>query len=101
MKKMGNDRRVEEHVDRRSKHGLVVSEDLTWTEPKVSEHERKQLLRQEAATIWLTGLSGAGKSTIAYELEKQLILSSHVAYTLDGDNVRFGLSRDLPHPWYP
>ena len=95
MKNIGNDRRVKGHIDRRAKHGLVVSHDLTWTESKVSPEQRMQLLRQEAATIWLTGLSGAGKSTIAYELEKQLILNNHVAYTLDGDNVRFGLSRDL------
>ena len=54
-----------------------------------------QLLQHEAATIWLTGLSGSGKSTIAYELERQLVLHGHVAYTLDGDNIRFGLSRDF------
>lgn len=54
-----------------------------------------QLTRHEAATIWLTGHSGSGKSTIAYELERQMVLSGHVAFTLDGDNIRFGLSRDL------
>lgn len=90
------ERRAHEHfVDRRAKHGHVVSTDLTWSEPKVTPDERRELLRQRPATIWLTGLSGSGKSTIACELEKQLILGGHAAFTLDGDNIRFGLSRDL------
>ena len=95
MEDTSNDRRVHDHIDRRAKHGVVVSHDLTWSEPKITPKERQQLLRQEPATIWLTGLSGAGKSTIATELEKQLILSGHAAFCMDGDNIRFGLSRDL------
>jgi adenylylsulfate kinase len=96
MESKSNDRRTHDHVvDRRAKHGQVVSSNLTWTETKVTSEERMQLLQHEAATIWLTGLSGSGKSTIAYELERQLVLGGHVAYTLDGDNIRFGLSRDL------
>lgn len=96
MENNSNDRRTHEHVvDRRAKHGQVVSGHLTWTETKVTPEERVELLQHEAATIWLTGFSGSGKSTIAYELERQLILNGHVAYTLDGDNIRFGLSRDL------
>lgn len=93
----------ERFVDRRShppKHGRVVSKNLSWNEAKVTEDQRIALLGQEAATIWLTGLSGSGKSTIAYELEKELILGGHAAYTLDGDNIRHGLNRDLgfaPH----
>ncbi|MHB1301563.1 MAG: adenylyl-sulfate kinase [Burkholderiales bacterium] len=74
----------------------VVSTNITWYEGKVSAADRKRLLRQEAATIWLTGLSGSGKSTIAFELEKQLVVClGHAAYALDGDNVRHGLNRDL------
>ncbi len=73
----------------------VVSTNITWYEGKVSAADRKRVLRQEAATIWLTGLSGSGKSTIAFELEKQLICLGHAAYALDGDNVRHGLNRDL------
>ncbi len=46
-------------------------------------------------TAWLTGLSGSGKSTLAFELELSLLDLSFVAYVLDGDNVRHGLSRDL------
>lgn len=91
-----NDRRTREHVvNRRARHSPVVSSHLTRTETKVTPEDSVQWLQHEAATIWLTGFSGSGKSTIAYELERQLILNDHVAYTLDGDNVRFGLSRDL------
>jgi len=46
-------------------------------------------------TLWLTGLSGSGKSTVAVELERQLIASGKPAYLLDGDNLRFGLNGDL------
>ncbi len=57
--------------------------------------QRTSLLRQRPVTIWLTGLSGAGKSTIAYELERRLIALGHPCYVLDGDNVRHGLGSDL------
>jgi adenylyl-sulfate kinase len=50
---------------------------------------------QKPATVWLTGLSGAGKSTIACALERRLLDGGHAAYVLDGDNVRHGLNRDL------
>ena len=85
-------------IDRRAhppKQGEVVSGNITWTEAKVTPEDRIKLMGQEAATIWLTGLSGSGKSTIAIELERQLILNGHPTYALDGDNVRYGLSRDL------
>jgi len=62
--------------------------------------DRTRLLRQKPVTIWLTGLSGAGKSTIAFELERQLVAQGHACYVLDGDNVRHGLGSDLgfePH----
>ena len=73
----------------------VVSSNITWIKGKVTPDERVRLLRHDAATIWLTGLSGSGKSTIAFELEKRLITHGHVAYALDGDNMRHGLNRDL------
>lgn len=58
--------------------------------------ERCQLRNQRGLTIWLTGLSASGKSTIAVELEHQLLRDRGVAaYRLDGDNVRFGLNKDL------
>jgi adenylylsulfate kinase len=52
-------------------------------------------MTQKVATIWLTGLSGAGKSSIALELERRLVGSGHRCIVLDGDNVRRGLNRDL------
>lgn len=53
------------------------------------------MFRHRPVTVWLTGLSGAGKSTIAFELERQLISQGHACYVLDGDNVRHGLASDL------
>jgi adenylylsulfate kinase len=64
-------------------HGTIAIED------------RMQMFRQKPATIWLTGLSGAGKSTIAFALEQQLVSLGHACYVLDGDNVRHGLASDL------
>jgi bifunctional enzyme CysN/CysC len=64
-------------------------------EGDVSVKEREDILKQKPATIWLTGLSGSGKSSIAYEIEKRLIKEGHLCYVLDGDNVRHGLNRDL------
>jgi adenylylsulfate kinase len=54
-----------------------------------------RIFRQMPVTIWLTGLSGAGKSTIAFELEEQLVELGHACYVLDGDNIRHGLACDL------
>ncbi|MBL8526257.1 MAG: sulfate adenylyltransferase subunit CysN [Burkholderiales bacterium] len=72
-----------------------VSSEITWHRGRVEPAERAQLLRQRPATIWLTGLSASGKSTIAFELERRLIASGHACFVLDGDNIRHGLSRDL------
>src|SRR5262249_9458353 len=58
----------------------------------VTRAERKTLLKQPGATLWLTGLSGPGKSTLAGALEQVLIQRGHAAYVLDGDNIRFGLN---------
>ena len=57
--------------------------------------ERASLRRQRGFTLWLTGLSGSGKSTIAVALEQHLLHRGLAAYRLDGDNVRFGLNRNL------
>jgi len=64
-------------------------------EGEVLNKDRERILKQRPATLWLTGLSGSGKSTVAYEVEKKLIASGHLCYVLDGDNVRHGLNRDL------
>ena len=58
----------------------------------VTRAERTTLLKQTGATIWFTGLSGSGKSTLSMALEQVLIARGHAAYSLDGDNVRFGLN---------
>ena len=58
----------------------------------VTREERVKLLKQTGATIWFTGLSGSGKSTLAMALEQVLVRRGHLAYTLDGDNIRFGLN---------
>jgi adenylylsulfate kinase len=68
---------------------------LTWHASKVAHEERQRLLGQRPATVWLTGLSAAGKSTLAFELERRLLGAGRAAYVLDGDNVRQGLSSDL------
>lgn len=61
----------------------------------VSQSEREALLEQTGVTLWLTGLSGSGKSTVAKELDRQLIAMGRPCYLLDGDNVRHGLNKDL------
>jgi len=68
---------------------------VVWHAGQITAEERAHHLRQRPVTLWLTGLSGAGKSTIAYALERRLLDGAHTAYVLDGDNVRHGLNRDL------
>lgn len=70
-------------------------DEVIWHSGHVTRDARHALLRQRGATVWLTGLSGAGKSTIAFGVERELIRSGHAAYVLDGDNIRHGLNRDL------
>jgi len=72
-----------------------VSRNVTVQHGRVGERERAQLLRQRPLTVWLTGLSGSGKSTIAHALEQRLIDQGHACFVLDGDNLRHGLNRDL------
>jgi len=72
-----------------------INPNIVWTEGLVKSNERQKLLHQQPITIWLTGLSGAGKSTIGFLLERALFDLGHPCYMLDGDNVRHGLNRDL------
>jgi bifunctional enzyme CysN/CysC len=72
-----------------------VSQNIVRSDSLVSTEDRQQILGQKGSTIWLTGLSGSGKSTVAKQLEKDLIDRGHLCYILDGDNVRHGLNRDL------
>jgi len=66
---------------------------ITWHEGAVTRDERHQLLNQKGVTLWMTGLSASGKSTIASILEQMLLHKGKAAYRLDGDNVRFGLNK--------
>ncbi len=70
-------------------------ENLVEHAHKVTKEDRQQLLKQKSPVIWLTGLSGSGKSTIANELAIKLQQEGKLAYILDGDNVRMGLNKDL------
>jgi adenylylsulfate kinase len=68
---------------------------IVWSASDVTPQEREKVLGQKGCILWLTGLSGSGKSTIARALEKKLISNGKTAYILDGDNIRHGLCRDL------
>jgi len=73
----------------------IKATNITWHEGHVTREERHRLLKQQGCTIWFTGLSGSGKSTIAYTLEHALVQHGHLAYVLDGDNIRHGLNKNL------
>jgi len=68
---------------------------VTWQDGEVSREDRSTILRQRGATIWFTGLSGSGKSTIAVALERALYNIGKLSYRLDGDNVRLGINKNL------
>jgi len=71
------------------------STDVVWQPTKVSASIRANQKNQRPAVVWLTGLSGSGKSTISNALEQALVQRGHHSYLLDGDNVRHGLNKDL------
>ncbi len=76
-------------------HPLSRGNNLKWQEMDITREIRENQLQQKATTIWMTGLSGAGKSTIANELEKRLCSMGKHTMLLDGDNVRMGLNKNL------
>lgn len=76
-------------------HGLRRSSNITKQEYEINQHSRALQKHQRARVLWLTGLPGSGKSTIANALEKQLFAMGLHSYVLDGDNVRLGLNKDL------
>lgn len=85
-------------VDRivaKEKSAAPVSKNIVKIDSLVTDEERHELLNQKGATLWLTGLSGSGKSTIARQLERELVDMGHACTILDGDNIRHGLNRDL------
>src|SRR5512134_3881696 len=71
------------------------SSNITWHHGQVARKDRERLLGQRGATIWLTGLSGSGKSTIAVAAERALVARGQLGYVLDGDNIRHGLNSNL------
>jgi len=68
---------------------------IKWHSTHVTHKMREELMKQVGCTIWLTGLPASGKSTTAFNLEYKLMELGHLAYVLDGDNVRHGLNSDL------
>jgi bifunctional enzyme CysN/CysC len=75
--------------------GLRRAQNLYPTESTINAQRRSQLMGHKGKVIWLTGLSGAGKSTIAGAFERRLYAEGIHSYVLDGDNLRTGLNRDL------
>ena len=79
----------------RIEHGLRRAANVHWQILDVSKSSRARALDQAPCVLWLTGLSGSGKSTIANLVEKKLLAAGKHSYLLDGDNIRHGLNRDL------
>ncbi len=74
---------------------MVKSQNIVWHGGELTNEERARIYGHRGATLWFTGLSGSGKSTVARRVEKLLAERGHHVYTLDGDNVRYGLCKDL------
>jgi adenylylsulfate kinase len=72
-----------------------IATNITWHQGNVSRQERRVNIGQRGATVWLTGLSASGKSTLAAGVEKALLQQGMHAYVLDGDNIRHGLNKNL------
>jgi len=72
-----------------------MATNITFHHGTITWEERQEILGQKGLTLWLTGLSASGKSTIACALEQHLVHLKKFAYRLDGDNIRFGLNKDL------
>ena len=74
---------------------MQQSTNILWHGGAVSRADRERLLGQRGATVWLTGLSGSGKSTVAVAVESRLVGAGRLCYRIDGDNLRHGLNRNL------
>jgi bifunctional enzyme CysN/CysC len=86
---------AEDNYPKRTSDGLHKSENIFWSHGKVTARQRVLRNGHAGRVLWLTGLSGSGKSTISTELERELFNLGKHAYVLDGDNVRHGLCSDL------
>jgi adenylylsulfate kinase len=71
------------------------SKNIHWHSAEVTRDEREKILGQKGCVVWLTGLSGSGKSTITRRVEQKLLAENVYTYVLDGDNVRHHLNKDL------
>ncbi|MFO7821524.1 MAG: sulfate adenylyltransferase subunit CysN [Lentisphaeria bacterium] len=89
------ERETSESVSGKSETGQPVSEDIHAQISRIKRDERLERMEQQPATVWLTGLPKAGKSTIAYALERRLFDMNYYPHVLDGENLRLGVSRDL------
>lgn len=74
---------------------MSAPDNLVWHSGTVAAEQRWAVTGGRGVTVWITGLSGSGKSTIAFRVESALVDSGRAAYVLDGDNLRHGLNRDL------
>ncbi len=81
-------------------HPLRRASNVQWQSLEINKQARAEMMCQRPRCVWITGLSGSGKSTIANLLEKKLFAEGKHTYILDGDNIRHGLNRDLgfTHP---
>jgi bifunctional enzyme CysN/CysC len=86
---------AEHSYPRRTHDSHNKSENIYWSQGKVTSRQRELRNGHIGCVLWLTGLSGSGKSTIATELERELFNLGRHAYVLDGDNIRHGLCSDL------
>ncbi|ALP53377.1 adenylyl-sulfate kinase [Candidatus Tenderia electrophaga] len=74
---------------------MTTSKNIYWHSATVSRADREKLNGHKSAILWFTGLSGAGKSTVAHAVEDRLYQLGARTYVLDGDNIRHGLCKDL------
>ena len=74
---------------------VMKATNVHWHEGDITREDRHRLMGQKGVTIWFTGLSGSGKSTVAVTLESALYERGKLAYRLDGDNIRLGINKNL------
>jgi bifunctional enzyme CysN/CysC len=86
---------LDDHYPRRTADSGHKSENIYWSHGRVTAEQRRLRNGHSGCVVWLTGLSGSGKSTISMELERELFNLGRQTYVLDGDNVRHGLCSDL------
>jgi bifunctional enzyme CysN/CysC len=86
---------LDDHYPRRTADSQHKSDNIYWSHGKVTPDQRRARNGHSGCVVWLTGLSGSGKSTISTELERELFNLGKQVYILDGDNIRHGLCSDL------